>query len=195
MKRVFFALVLSICAVGQETNLPTLTIGTNSYKNATIRKRNATEVIVRFDGGLTMVKIAELPEPIRTAWKATNVPTSEESLKNREAAQAEKNEQERVRQALIAKYALDQKPAEQAAPDVQPISKNREADDSSEMLGLAFLLFILAVYFVPSAVAHFRNHRNEMAIVTLNVLLGWTFLGWVVALVWALCQDRPRGQA
>jgi hypothetical protein len=33
------------------------------------------------------------------------------------------------------------------------------------------------------------SKRNASAIIALNLLLGWTFLGWVIALVWALKKD------
>src|SRR5882757_4628229 len=36
-----------------------------------------------------------------------------------------------------------------------------------------------------------RNKRNVGAIFALNFLLGWTLVGWVVALVWALSHDVP----
>jgi hypothetical protein len=35
-----------------------------------------------------------------------------------------------------------------------------------------------------------RRHRNLAAIVVLNLLLGWTFLGWVGALIWAIIRPR-----
>lgn len=49
------------------------------------------------------------------------------------------------------------------------------------------LLFALslAIYFLPCIIADKRGHPNIMAIFALNLLLGWTFVGWVVALVWA----------
>ena len=43
----------------------------------------------------------------------------------------------------------------------------------------------LAAYFTPAIVAMMRSHRQTLAIVLLNVFLGWTIVGWVVALVWA----------
>lgn len=49
-------------------------------------------------------------------------------------------------------------------------------------LQLAVLLFI---YFFPAVVARWRGHQSTMAIFVLNLFLGWTVLGWVVALVWA----------
>jgi len=42
-----------------------------------------------------------------------------------------------------------------------------------------------ALYFLPAIVAHRREHHNKDAIAVLNLFLGWTFIGWVVALVWA----------
>ena len=47
----------------------------------------------------------------------------------------------------------------------------------------------LAVYFLPSFIAW--NKRNSGAIIALNILLGWTFIAWVVALVWSLTADQP----
>lgn len=56
---------------------------------------------------------------------------------------------------------------------------------------LVWLLLIILgafVYFLPSLIAHKRDKRNKTAITLLNVLLGWTFLGWVVSLVWAVSE-------
>ena len=50
-----------------------------------------------------------------------------------------------------------------------------------------------AVYFLPSFVGTWREHRQATAISWLNLLLGWTFVGWVAALVWALtAEDYSR---
>ena len=51
------------------------------------------------------------------------------------------------------------------------------------LLGLGF-------YLLPTILAVLGEKTNWVAIAALNVLLGWTFLGWVVALVWALTKDR-----
>ncbi len=53
-----------------------------------------------------------------------------------------------------------------------------------------FLLFIgLPLYFLPTIIG--RKKRNARALLALNVLTGWTFIGWVGALVWALLRDGP----
>jgi hypothetical protein len=50
---------------------------------------------------------------------------------------------------------------------------------------ILFALVGLAIYFIPASVALAREHENALAITTLNLFLGWTLLGWVIALVWA----------
>jgi hypothetical protein len=52
------------------------------------------------------------------------------------------------------------------------------------------LILILAVYFIPSIVASVRNHRELGDIFRLNIFLGWTFVGWVAALIWAMERDE-----
>jgi Superinfection immunity protein len=60
------------------------------------------------------------------------------------------------------------------------------------LLGMSFLVFL---YFLPSLVALSRGHENRVAIFALNLLAGWTFIGWVAALVWALTVNRGRTRA
>ncbi len=59
--------------------------------------------------------------------------------------------------------------------------------------GSGLLLILLCVYFVPTAVAVKRAHHQLSAILIVNVFLGWTFIGWVVALAMAFTQvEAPR---
>lgn len=50
---------------------------------------------------------------------------------------------------------------------------------------LIILAVFLAFYFLPTLIASQRNHTSTGAIFLLNFLLGWTFLGWVAALIWS----------
>lgn len=43
----------------------------------------------------------------------------------------------------------------------------------------------IALYMLPGFVAAGRKCKSGAGIVILNLLLGWTFVGWVAALVWA----------
>jgi hypothetical protein len=51
----------------------------------------------------------------------------------------------------------------------------------------------IGVLPTPSVVAFRYKHRhhNAVAILVLNLLLGWTLIGWMVALVWALTKPPP----
>lgn len=50
-------------------------------------------------------------------------------------------------------------------------------------------IFIIVLYFAPALEAWRAKKTNVKAIFWLNLLLGWTFIGWVVALVWSLTKD------
>ena len=54
------------------------------------------------------------------------------------------------------------------------------------------VVFVIPLYFLPSILG--RNKANRGAIFALNLLLGWTFVGWVVALVWAVSRDAGPTQ-
>ncbi len=50
---------------------------------------------------------------------------------------------------------------------------------------LTYWIVWLLIYLFPYIVAVVRKHRNSISILILNVFFGWTFVGWVVSLVWA----------
>ena len=58
------------------------------------------------------------------------------------------------------------------------------------ILGLVMLAAAIALYFLPAIVAGMNRHRQRTAIFILNLLLGWTAVGWVVALVWAFMRPE-----
>lgn len=59
---------------------------------------------------------------------------------------------------------------------------------------MGWILFFIAVaiYFIPSDAAYRRKHNNFKAILVLNIFLGWTFLGWVLALIWAYTDNIKK---
>lgn len=64
------------------------------------------------------------------------------------------------------------------------------SDDSSGVAGVALIIVALALYLLPSIIG--QDKRNANAIFALNVFLGWTFIGWVIALTWALTKDAEK---
>lgn len=54
-------------------------------------------------------------------------------------------------------------------------------------------IVILCIYFLPAIVG--GNKKNGTAIFLLNLFLGWTLVGWVIALVWATTYEKPSSSS
>lgn len=57
-----------------------------------------------------------------------------------------------------------------------------------EILIIIFIIIGLFLYFIPAFVG--RNKRDSMGITLLNIFLGWSVLGWIGALIWAVTSER-----
>ena len=68
-------------------------------------------------------------------------------------------------------------------------SAETEGDLTWIWLGILFL-FSFGLYFLPSIIAGGRRKRNQWAIFVVNLFLGWTFVGWIVALVWSAAYEE-----
>jgi len=55
----------------------------------------------------------------------------------------------------------------------------------------ALLITLLTLFYLfPTAVAVYRGRANTGAIFALNLFLGWSLIGWVLALVWTLKHEE-----
>ena len=54
---------------------------------------------------------------------------------------------------------------------------------------VGLIILALVVYFVPAKIAYDRNVKQKKAILGLNIFLGWTFVFWSLALVWAYVEE------
>ena len=70
-------------------------------------------------------------------------------------------------------------------------SSSPESGAASVIVGLMFLLVGVVFYFLPSIIAGGRHHHNGGAIFIINLLLGWTLVGWAVALAWSFTSPPP----
>jgi hypothetical protein len=61
------------------------------------------------------------------------------------------------------------------------------ADATSSGGGVAVfgLVFLVGLYFVPTIVAAIRKVPNVGSVIVINIFLGWSVIGWVVALAMA----------
>jgi hypothetical protein len=58
---------------------------------------------------------------------------------------------------------------------------------------MSFILLLFAMYWLPTIVAIVRHASSALGIAALNFFLGWTVIGWILALVWALgAHNRPH---
>ena len=71
-----------------------------------------------------------------------------------------------------------------------------DAESSAGLALAGFALVLccatLACSLVPAIVAAVRGHPQTLAILVLCLFLGWTGLGWIVALIWACTAIEPR---
>ena len=63
------------------------------------------------------------------------------------------------------------------------------------MSGFVALMIWTMLYFWPTAVALNKKRANTGAVFMLNLFLGWTLIGWIVALVWAMTDDGKKSDA
>lgn len=62
-----------------------------------------------------------------------------------------------------------------------------------------FWSLIIGFYLLPAIICEIRGTRHGWSILAINLFLGWTVLGWIAALIWAITeapqspdpQERP----
>jgi hypothetical protein len=62
------------------------------------------------------------------------------------------------------------------------------------ILGLTILIG-LSLYCLPTIIVEIRRTEHSASILWVNFIFGWTILGWIVALMWALAEkDSPKDE-
>ncbi len=61
-----------------------------------------------------------------------------------------------------------------------------------ERFSIIVVIVFILIYFFPSVIAFSKSKSNTAAIFVLNLFLGWSFIGWIVALVWAVSKDKEK---
>jgi hypothetical protein len=59
------------------------------------------------------------------------------------------------------------------------------------IVALLVLVVLLPAYLIPTIVGLVRKPPNLGVIAAINLLLGWTVIGWIAALVMALRPTQP----
>ena len=56
-----------------------------------------------------------------------------------------------------------------------------------EVRNMTLMFLMVVLYFLPAIIAH--NKRDSSKILVVNLLFGWTVIGWCIALVWAFAAE------
>jgi hypothetical protein len=66
-------------------------------------------------------------------------------------------------------------------------------------IGVTELLVLLVIaipaillYFLPTILAFSKKKSNKSVIFLVNFFLGWSVIGWIVSLIWALSSDNSQ---
>lgn len=57
------------------------------------------------------------------------------------------------------------------------------------------VMIALALYFLPAILADRRKRVDVLTLALFNACLGWTVLGWLLALYWSLQPNPPENLA
>ncbi len=62
------------------------------------------------------------------------------------------------------------------------------------MSALELFLYLMAAiaYFVPTYIALYRKINGISVIFAMNILVGWTFVAWVLLIIAAISVDNKR---
>ena len=86
-------------------------------------------------------------------------------------------------------------PTRSRLASTQQKSAPTSAPTSAPKYGGVILLVVLIgaggiIYFIPALLAKNNNHKDLNSIFVVNLFLGWTLIGWVVALAWAVKSNK-----
>jgi len=57
---------------------------------------------------------------------------------------------------------------------------------------MTFILTLFVMYWLPTIIAMVRHAPSALGVAALNFFLGWTVIGWLLALVWALAANPQQ---
>lgn len=60
------------------------------------------------------------------------------------------------------------------------------------VLGTVLWIVAIAAYWAPSITAGIRRVPNTGSVIVVNLFLGWTIIGWIIALAMACRSHYPQ---
>lgn len=163
----------------------TITIGGTKYRAAQLTPATCDKVFAE----QYVTKVARQ----RVLYERADYTARQQAEIRAQRQEAERRAQE---QRVAAERAQLQREAQQRRAEEQArlqAKRQEERNARNAAIGVTVVIIIACIlgfmlYILPSVIAFRRGHQNAGAILALNILLGWSFLGWVAALVWSLTQ-------
>jgi len=88
-----------------------------------------------------------------------------------------------------------QYPQQQLVPyTTQPVMLTDQQQPNTAVVVIAWVLAVFtSLYLLPWAIAATRGKSDQAIILLINVLLGWTVIGWIAALIMSVLSHRQIG--
>ena len=184
--RLSLQLMLALLAASTAFPSDITTRDGTTYKHAEVTGVDADGLSITHSTGVTKVPFENLPDALQKQYHYDPAKAAADRKKAEDAAAAmaaaRQREWEQLEQAGRVKFEEQRRREEQ-----KQIKKAARAFGRGVAIILAAAIGLF-LYFFPSMVG--RHKANAFAIFIFNLFLGWTFLGWVLALVWA-CTKEP----
>ena len=105
------------------------------------------------------------------------------------AGESSRKKTQRITGRALAGASYLQCRYESRRPYRSKAGRSRSVNERFRGADMTFLLVAALLYFLPAIIGH--NKRDAAGIFLVNLLAGWTGIGWFVALLWA-CASDPR---
>lgn len=171
------------------------------YKNVTISRVEKDGINIVHATGAAKIPFERLPVELQRRYNFDK----EAAMQYRAAVEQQRKTEEDSRRAAQVRADNEQKLADQRRvaaeakrkQEVRELSERQHREErlkktTATVTAGTVLLIALALYFLPAIVGARKD--NAFAIFMLNLLAGWTFIGWIVAMVWACTKDARELQ-
>lgn len=77
---------------------------------------------------------------------------------------------------------------------IQAVAPSERYTGGGLAKGGVMIIALVLLYFLPSMLALAGGKRRKWKIVAVNVLTGWTMIGWVVSMIMNWAYEAPEGR-
>ena len=175
-KTRFTVMLVLIAALALGDDLKT--VSGKEYKRVKVSRVEPDGIVITHKTGVTKLLFSELPTEVQRQFGYGPAKIEAETA----AARSGEEKEERV---------VQQEKPQETKPALLIKTTALITRVIAPMTHGVWIVLVIAValflYFIPSMVG--RHKTDAVAIFVFNLFLGWTFLGWVLALVWACTKD------